>query len=430
MRLKIRQLLYIFLALAAFALLIIVVTHSQSPETLMNPPEASGAYKDIKKVIENSIDEDVILKAPNEGAYTTAITFTDLNNDGENEAIAFYRKKSDDTSAIYLSVLIKDGSKWHASESLKGKGNDVLEFSFGDLNYDSTPEIVVGWNMFDSKDNNSLCVYSVKVEKEKLQIKENAALVYTKMFVDDVCHDGKKEILLIKNSFQDDTGEATASVLELEDEKLKTVATAKLIKSVSEYKKLQTRLISGNTVFYLDGVINDTEMITEILYWDEQSKTLVNPVFNDDEIITHRKALVCSGDINNDTIIEIPCSETQNDGGVEICKWKQFELDGFRTICRGVCSQDLTFIFPDKWNDAITVRAENNSWSFFDVSSGEEEKLFTVVKCDLSSWKQFSADYEKIKIYYGTIYAVKMHNTKSDLALSKAEIKTAIIDNI
>ena len=64
MKLRIKQAIYIVLAIAAFSLLIYVVTNSQSPESLMNPPEAAGDYKDIQNVIEKSVKEGIILKRP------------------------------------------------------------------------------------------------------------------------------------------------------------------------------------------------------------------------------------------------------------------------------------------------------------------------------------------------------------------------------
>ena len=217
MKLRIRQAIYIVLAIAAFSLLIYVVTNSQSPESLMNPPEAAGDYKDIQNVIEKTADNGIILKAPNEGEYTTAITFMDLNGDNENDAVAFYRIKNDDTSSIYMSVLLKNGNKWQASEPIKGQGNDILEFSYGDLDFDSVPEIVVGWNMFDSKDNNTLSVYSVTDESGVTGIKQCDSLIYTKMYVADVCNEGRQEILLIKNTYNDESIPAGADVYELED---------------------------------------------------------------------------------------------------------------------------------------------------------------------------------------------------------------------
>lgn len=426
MKLRIRQIIYILLAICAFALLIAVVTNSQSPESLMVPPEAAGDYKEIQEVIKDSVDSGIILKAPNEGDYTTAITFADINLDGENDAVAFYRLKNDDTSSIYMSVLIKKDSKWIASESVKGKGNDILEFSYGDLNYDSIPEIIVGWSMFDSKDNNSLCVYSVDTKKENNPVNLDDSLIYTKMFVDDICLEGKKEILLVKNTYNDENALAKATVLELVDSKLKAVSSTEMLSFVSEYRQIQTQTVSSKKVFLLDGVVGKERMITEILYWDENSLSLVNATNEGDENLTSRKGLLNSLDINSDSVVEIPFNDVNSDEATPITFWNDFNFDGFKTVAQSVCTDELIFVFPEKWNDKIYAHQNSNVISFY--SSSEGEKLFELVSCDISSWKQFENEYEQLKIDYGTIYGVKFEQNKTELNLTKNEIKQAIIN--
>ena len=426
MKLKIRQIIYILLAIAAFSLLIAVVTNSQSPESLMAPPEAAGDYKEIQDVIKNSVDSGIILKAPNEGDYTTAITFVDINLDGENDAIAFYRLANDDTSSIYMSVLIKKDSKWIASESVKGKGNDILEFSYGDLNYDSVPEIIVGWSMFDSKDNNSLCVYSVDTKKENNPVNLDDYLIYTKMFVDDICLEGKKEILVVKNTYNDENAEAKATVYELVDSKLNVISSADMLSSVSEYRKIQTQTISSKKVFFLDGVVGKNKMITELLYWSEDSLSLINATAQNDEKSTLRKGNLTSFDINSDSIAEIPFNDVNSDEELPITYWKDFYFDGFRTIAQSVCTDELIFVFPEKWNDRIYANQNGNVISFYSLN--DDEKFFELVSCDISSWEQYEKEYEQLKIDYGTIYGVKFAQSKSDINLTKNEIKQAIIN--
>ncbi|MBQ3431462.1 MAG: hypothetical protein IJG23_01615, partial [Clostridia bacterium] len=426
MKLRIRQTIYILLAVAAFALLIWVVIHSQSPESLMTPPEAAGDYKDIQKVIEKTADDGIILKAPNEGEYTTAITFTDLNGDNENDAIAFYRIKNDDTSSIYMSVLLKSGTKWQASEAIKGKGNDILEFAYGDLNYDSIPEIVVGWQMFDSKDNNTLCVYTVGNKDGATKVKNCDSKIYTKMFVADVCDEGRDEILLIKNTFNDESIPADANVYEMEDDTLKSIGSASLLASVSEYKKFQMQSVDGVNVFYLDGVVDKTNMVTEILYWDKESAKLYNPTEGKsaDEVLTFREGTVPASDINADGVIEIPFSEpNESEEYIHITEWKQFSFDKYTSIAEGICSDDLIFIFPEKWEGKIAANQKGKVWSFYDVSSDESVKLFDLVVSNLSDWQANSDKFDKLTIHYGTIYGVSISDSKSELALSKNEIE-------
>ena len=431
MKLRIRQGIYILLAIAAFSLLIWVVTNSQSPESLMNPPEAAGDYKSIQNEIEKKVDEGIILKAPNEGEYTTAINFMDLNADNENDAVAFYRIKNDDTSSIYMSVLLKSGNRWQTGEPIKGRGNDVLEFSFGDLNYDSLPEIVVGWNMFDSKDNNTLSVYSLEDEKDNPQLKECYSMIYTKMFLADVCDEGRAEILLIKNTFNDETIPASAGVYELVDGALKAIDSTPLVASVSAYERFQMQQVGTTNVFFLDGVVHDENMITEILYWNGQNKRLVNATYNEEatRVITYRKGTVPSTDMNADSIIEIPFSEeTYAEEYVNITEWKQFRFDKYISVAHGVCTDDLIFNFPDKWEGKVAVEQQGKLWTFYDISTYEREKLFDLIVTDISDWQSLGGKYDKLSIHYGTIYGVKLYDTDSALALSKAELEKLIID--
>ena len=425
MKLRLRQAIYIILAIAAFVLLIVVVTNSQSPESLMVPPEAAGDYKDIQDVIKDNVHSGIILKAPNEGEYTTAITFADINLDGANDAVAFYRLKNDDTSSIYMSVLLRNGTKWFASEAVKGKGNDVLEFSYGDLNYDSVPEIVVGWSMFDSKDNNSLCVYSVDTENKAPGLQLDDSVIYTKMFVDDICREGKKEILVVKNTYNNEAAPAKATLFELIDNQLKALSEVEMLNKVSEYKKIQTQTVASKDVFYLDGVIDKENMITEILYWDEQTKAMVNAASVLPEAgLAVRKGVLTASDINGDGIIEIPFNEPDEEFSITL--WKQFEFDGFRTVCQGVSDEELIFVFPQQWNNQIRYTKEGNIFTFYDVSGEESVKLFELISCDIATWKNFNSEYEQLKIDYGTIYGVKFISNRSELVLNKNEIKQAI----
>ena len=430
MKQRVRQGLYILLAVVAFALLVIVVINSQSPESLMTPPEAAGDYKDIQNVIEKSIGNEIILKAPNEGTYTTSITFVDLNSDDANDAVAFYRLKNDDTSAIYMSVLIKQHSKWIASEAVKGQGNDVLEFSYGDMDYDSVSEIIVGWNMFDSKDNNTLSVYTVSSQKSKAVVKEKDSLIYTKMSVTDISGEGRKEILLLKNTYNDEDSPANATVYIFEDGKLSPISSLSIVPSVTEYKKLQTQTLNNKNIFFLDGVVESDSMITEIFYWDNTQNKLVSATNSQSKYPqTLRKGTVCSTDINSDSVIEIPFeNESIGKPYISLTDWKQFDMSEYRTVLHGVCTDELIFNFPEKWNGNVALTKKGSVWSFYDITSSENEKLFDLVAAGLSDWQQYSKDYDKLKIDYGTIYGVKLTSSKSKLALNKNEIAKAIVN--
>jgi 5-deoxy-D-glucuronate isomerase len=101
----------------------------------MTPPEAAGDYKDIQKVIEKNVKNGIILKAPNEGMFSTAITFSDFNGDNENDAVAFYRVKNDE--------LVEFPYGYHAAVATPGYTTYFLWLMAGDyqgFNRSSDPE--------------------------------------------------------------------------------------------------------------------------------------------------------------------------------------------------------------------------------------------------------------------------------------------------
>ena len=257
------------------------------------------------------------------------------------------------------------------------------------------------------------------------------------MFVADVCGEGKKEILVVKNNYLKTTSAASASLYELEDAKLKKIDETQVIASVQEYKSFQIQKINSKSVFFLDGIIDKQNMITEILYWDDNKGHLLNPIYDSDEgIPTYRtgNTVVCT-DINLDGIIEIPFMlQSIDEKFVPLTEWKQFEIDGFRSVNQGVCSDDLIFNFPESWKNQIAVKRDGNVWTFYDESGEENVKLFELLACDISEFSQLNSDdnagkdYEIVKIDYGTAYGVRFSSDDSPFSLNKNEIKDAIIN--
>ena len=59
-------------------------------ENLLRPPTSMGDEAEIEQLISDTAKNNYILKYPKSGNYRSAITMTDLNGDGMDEAVAFY----------------------------------------------------------------------------------------------------------------------------------------------------------------------------------------------------------------------------------------------------------------------------------------------------------------------------------------------------
>ena len=129
-------------------------------EDLMRPPVPSGENYGIQQALETELSGEIILKYPKSGDNRSAYTTFDIDSDNANEAIVFYQEKSTSAGDIYIHLLKKEGDNWRSKGRLTGKGSDVYAVYFQDLDNDGSTEILVLWELYDSRTKRQLAVYN------------------------------------------------------------------------------------------------------------------------------------------------------------------------------------------------------------------------------------------------------------------------------
>ena len=143
-----------------------------SVDSLMRPPKLSGDSSLLQEAFENSVNysESVIMKTPMSGDNRSSYLFYDLDNDETQEAFVFYSDPAVEDVA-YISAFKKIDGNWSCVSNIKGRGEDVYEVSFADINGDGIKEIVISWNStsqvelanfsdFGSSRNRTMTIYS------------------------------------------------------------------------------------------------------------------------------------------------------------------------------------------------------------------------------------------------------------------------------
>ena len=82
-----------------------------STDSLLKPPKTMGDEAEIEQLIADTATKDYTLKYPKSGNYRSAIIMHDLNNDGVEESIAFFREK-DDVTRVHMLVMYGDNDRW------------------------------------------------------------------------------------------------------------------------------------------------------------------------------------------------------------------------------------------------------------------------------------------------------------------------------
>lgn len=270
---------------------------------LLSPPSLSGDLKYIYQAINKSVKKDYTLKFASRGDYRSAVVLNDINNDGRQEAFAFYSMTDGDIVTMHISIIHKKGDEWICAgeQHIVAGGVDKIEFC--DLDNDDVLDILVGWEIYGASEK-QLAVYSF-TEKT---LSQRLLQKYTEFATCDLNQNKKKEILLI--DFNPTEPINNASLIALTDDGVSQLGSCQLdskVQSIGE--PIVSTLSSGKPAVYIDSV-KGVGAITEVLFFENNQ--LLNSLY-DIELMetskTLRSASFSTYDINGDDILEIPVQE-------------------------------------------------------------------------------------------------------------------------
>lgn len=348
-----------------------------SDNDLLQPPKATGEKAEIQGLLEVTTNGDYTLKYPQSGDYRSAIIMQDLNSDGDDEAVAFYRNKKD-SSAINIMFMDKVAGKWASVGTFSNANSDVDRIYFGDIDSDGINEAIVGWSSYLTG-GSQVTMYKYK-EGSVSEVIVNDDTNYADMVFMDITNDGVSDLIILTTATEDDTGKSTSLARlysSCANKKFSRVSEIKTNPNVVSYSQIMQGTVSdGVNGLFVDGNTSSLgELITEVIYYSSQNKSLVSPldVTQNDGTVTNVTQRVTSSvckDIDEDGIIEVPSQFTPilTDDKLTPCpitKWYKIDAD------RGEMKQTIQtiasyfdgfyFILPDNWKNHVVAVNDNTS---------------------------------------------------------------------
>lgn len=281
-----------------------------SVEDAMRPPKLTGANAALQMAFESNFGTQAVLKYPVSGDYRSAFIVRDIDGDGNDEAFAFYTASAIDT-VVNIGMLSAGADGWSFVTSAAGAGSDVYAVDFRDLDGDGVWELLVSWSLYDSKTAKVLSVYECSVSGEGIRTLSGEP--YTARRILDMDGDGLDEVFLVLLDNSAELQLSTAKLLKMRDGEMNLIGETKLDGNVSGYSLISADKVSLNAPMrlFIDAFKGETQMITEVVYWDGTVNSLVNPLFDvgtQSNVRTRRGIRVNSADIDNDGAIDIPVS--------------------------------------------------------------------------------------------------------------------------
>lgn len=380
----------------------------KSPTELIHPPKLAVDQEELREVVDQMLPEKTQLTSGIGDKSVAAINYIDLNNDGGDEAIIFYKSQNQEYFAGVM-ILMHTESGWEIYDIKNEIANDVEEVYFKDVTNNGVKEIIVGY-VGEQNFDNYLVIYSIEDGEGVSRIFEKS---YNELALADFDYDDKIEIVLFQ---LDRNVSARAELYKASKETIYFLNEYEIQDFVSNYDNI----VVGN--LYKDdiGMVVDFRVgvhtADSVMLKVEKNK-LVNVVETNKRFDTRNKLsdgnyFIKSQDIDGDGIIEvgefikpIGYETIMNRNIPYIERWRTWNGEESLILDRqSYINYDYRyrFLFPKKWNDQITIvsiddRDIDDSKQIVYVTEDGQEllPLYTIIVVDNKQWNDVENNLKK-----------------------------------
>ena len=378
----------IFLVALAAAALVVLLSgcmFNASPEDLYELPQLPEEYTALRIQIEAILADGAENAAPVSGSNIQSVQLTDLDGDGVEEAVAFFRKSSDERPLkIYIFRAVKDS--YEQAAVIEGSGTAIYSIRYVDMDNDGSKEILVGWRI--SAEFQALGVYSISdYEPTPLMFS-----LYNRYEVLDFDGDGLSEIVLLRT---DDNGTPIAEYYDWDGTALQVKSSCSLSMTIAELSGMDIgTLQDGEPALFITGVAEDTRAITDILAYKQEG--IVNIVRSDSTGVTSeifRYISLTPMDINGDGVTEVPvpaalpASDLSTEDTYWQVYWYSYDISGGREnvlLTYHNVAESWYLELPESWDGRIAVRQ---------ISGTDEKETVFSIREDENTYTDFLSIY-------------------------------------
>lgn len=381
-------------------------------------PKPPRDYQALQARLSEVLDSGGEYAAPLTGELIQSVQLQDLDGDGKQEAIAFFRFPNEE-KPMKIYIFRQRGSEYEQMAVVEGAGTAINAVEYAQLDNSGPLELVVSWQM--SSNARSLGAYSIAPG----QAEEILRTEYESYRLADLDQDNLQELVVIRTPAEasDATplGIPVAEIYDF-DGVVQLASRAYLSRGVTAVASGGVR--AGNLVdrvpalFVVSGYgENSSGTITDILTY--RGGELKNITFVEDpnqpgvpgageswETVRYYNQ-VSGTDINSDGIMElpqpVPLSEYRSGGAASsnvnfwLSRWRQFDAQGKANTVFTTYHDTQNgwyFILPDSWGKNLVLsRADipggierSVTFSHWEGGeSGEPKPFLTIYKLTGSS---------------------------------------------
>lgn len=296
-----------------------------NPEELYALPELPAKYTELNAQLNAILEGGAEYAAPTSGTNIQPVQLTDLDGDGQQEAVAFFRK-ADDERPLKIYIFSALGDSYEQSAVIEGSGASVYSVVYSDLDGDGRTELIVGWRV--NAELQALSVYALPAAGPTELLRSVSYVRYANA---DLNGDGLQELVVLHS---DEEGEGVADYYDWQGGTLALQSPARISVTMAELNqqgRLYTgQLRGGRPALFVTGVTEESGAVTDVLALrnGELTNIVLSEATGVSGVIAPFYGLYPM-DINGDGLTEVPFPVSA--GGAppyHRIDWRSFALDG------------------------------------------------------------------------------------------------------
>lgn len=232
----------------------------KTPSDLLQAPSQGSSDGNLTGIVKSFLPANAHLTVPVQSESGSAIQLHDLDQDGKDELLAFYKTDTTDYEINTLLLSQQDG-KWNKLATLTGVGSELNYVSFTDVTADGTADLLLGYGGGEGL-TRELAVYSLKDGTLNELLKQP----YDQLIVGDLTGEGTQDIAVLQGIYTTDTvRENHLQLLRLKGGTPQMLSDQKLDGNVIQFQFAKAS--PSRSAIVVDAAIGAHAAYTSLLIW-------------------------------------------------------------------------------------------------------------------------------------------------------------------
>ncbi len=391
-----------------------------SAESLFTLPQLPIEYTDLSNQIRALIAEGYEYASPTGGRNIQSVQMVDLDGDGDEEAVAFFRRSSDE-KPLKIFIFRANEDSYEQLCTVESGGTAIDSVYYQDLTGDGSQELVVGWRI--SSDVQTVAAYDIDTQPTLLMQSS-----YIRYSIEEMDGDGVPSLLVLR---PDEEGNSMAEFYSWQEDKMAVSYTGRLSGTMAELARgsvVSGQLTKDARAVYITGISDESVATTDILTYRDGTG-LVNVALDQrtgSSGLVYPYMQLKPQDIDGDGIIELPDPRTDREGqATGLVEWLRFDKDGWPERAMTTyhhLSGGWYFVLPDVWSGRVTVA--NTERSTYEIQTtllvGDTEvaNIYTLTGENREN-RALRGNRVVLKRQTGTIYAAELLSGAEEYGLTE-----------